>query len=273
MKRNIILLLTLFCFLTFNLFAQVPGCEQGRYELDVFTDVKTTLNQKFGEGETVGGVQQDLFLDVFEPEGDDPSVRRPVMILAFGGSFIGGVKEDIHFLCEAYAKKGYVTVAIDYRLYDLPLLPLPTAAEMTEVVIRTVSDMKAAIRFMREDADTQDRFKIDPDLILLGGISAGAITASHTAVLDDTDPLTDDIIMSIEENGGFEGNSSENFQYSSEAQGLINLSGGLVTADLITADDPPLFSVHDEFDQTVPYGGGFATVFGQDIIYMEGSCY
>jgi len=259
------------CFLAINLFGQVPTCEQGRYEIDIFNSVLSTIGLSYGSGETVGGVQKDLLLDVFEPVGDDPSVRRPVIILAFGGSFIGGAREDVHFLCEAYARKGYVTVAIDYRLYDLPLLPLPTAEAMTEVVIRTVSDMKAAIRYMREDADTNDNFKIDPSLIFLGGISAGAITAAHTVFLDETDPLSADIVASIEANGGFEGNTSDNFQYSSETQGLINLSGGLISADLVTSDDPPLFSVHDEFDQTVPYAGGFATVLGQEIIFMEGS--
>ena len=30
-------------------------------------------------------------------------------------------------------------------------------------------------------------------------------------------------------------------------------------------------NVHDEFDGTVPYEGGFAAVFGFDIIFMEGS--
>lgn len=269
MKKSLLFCLS-FC-LSASLFGQVASCDDGRYELNVFENVQSTLGLQFGQGETIGGVSQDLFLDVFEPEGDDPEVRRPVLILAFGGSFIGGERSDMHFMAEAYARKGYVTVAIDYRLYDLPLLPLPTEAEMIEVVVRAVGDMKAAVRFMREDAATEDRFKIDSDRIIVGGISAGAIVAAHTAVLDESDPLTDEIQASIDANGGLEGNTSDNFEFSSEVQALLNLSGGLATVDLISPDDPPIFSVHDEFDEVVPYGADFATVFGQPIIFMEGS--
>ena len=50
-------------------------------------------------------------------DGDDLE-DRPVIIMMFGGSFIGGSRTspDIVELCTRYAKMGYVAVAIDYRL-------------------------------------------------------------------------------------------------------------------------------------------------------------
>lgn len=51
----------------------------------------------------------------------------------------------------------------------------------------------------------------------------------------------------------------------------MNYSGGLADASWIDENNPPFHSVHDEFDGTVPYREGFASVFGIDIIYMEGS--
>lgn len=269
MKKICLTLSAIFCFS--QLIAQLhPTCDGARYRSDLFEEVTVTTGLKFGEGETITGNFQELFLDVYEP-AEDAAEMRPVILVAFGGSFIGGSREDLDFLCRAYAKKGYVAVTIDYRLYDGPFFPLPNADQMTEVVIKAVSDMKAAVRFMREDAATDNEFRVDSDNIFVGGISAGAIVAAHTAVLDENDELSEFVEELLEENGGLDGNSSTNTEYSSEVSGFINFSGGLSEADWIDAEDPPFFSVHDEFDDVVPYGEGFASIFGIDIIYMEGS--
>ena len=119
--------------------------------------------------------------------------------------------------------------------------------------------------------DTNNEFKIDPDFIFLGGISAGAILAAHTAVMDESDDFTPELWDIIQANGGIEGNTSDNHQYPTEVSGYVNFSGALSLASWIGSDDPPFISYHDEFDLIVPYGGGFATVLGQEIAYMEGS--
>lgn len=267
--RILLYLLLVFCLNP--LFAQEhPTCDGLRYRTTTFNDVEITRDIQFGSGTTIAGNQQDLFLDVYEPAGDNAS-SRPAIILAFGGSFVAGSRQDMSWLCEAYAEMGYVAVTIDYRLYDLPLFPLPTEDELTNVVVKAISDMKAAVRFFREDAATNNQFRVDPELIFVGGISAGAITAAHTASLDSTDAIAPELIDVIESNGGFSGNSSDNLQYSDEVAGFINFSGALSDALFINSEDPPFYSVHEEFDQTVPYGKGFANVFGFDLIYLEGS--
>ncbi len=262
---------TLLFFTSFQLAAQNhPTCDGNRYRADVFENFTATTELKYGEGTTFGGNFQELFLDVYEPEGDTETLR-PLIILAFGGSFITGERADMAFLCEAYAKRGYVAVTIDYRLYDGPLFPVPSGEDMTDVVVKSISDMKAAIRYMREDAATTNLYRIDPDNVFVGGISAGSITAGHTAVIDSTDTFTDELLAILEANGGWEGNTSDNFEYSSDVQGYINFSGGLNDASWIDPTDPPFMSIHDDNDGTVPYGEGFASIFGFDIIYMEGS--
>lgn len=271
MQKTIFTLAFTLC-LACNLLAQVnhPTCDGTRYISEVFPNVDTTLSVLYGNNNTYAGANQDLFMDIYEPAGD-VAAMRPVIILAFGGSFIGGVREDMSDLCQYYAQRGFVAVTIDYRLYDGPIFPFPTQTQMTNVVIKAVGDMKAAIRHLREDAATANLYKIDPDMIFVGGISAGGIVADHVAYVDSTDNLAANELNAINSNGGYEGNSSNNFQYSSEVQGVINYSGALRFSHYIDAQDPPLFSVHDDADGTVPYNGGMASVFGIPIIYVEGS--
>lgn len=249
--------------------AQNESCDGSRFIDDVFTDISVTTDIKYGEGTSINGLERELYLDVYEPIGDDAE-SRPVIFWAFGGSFITGNKADVDFLCEAYARKGYVAVAIDYRLYDGPLLPLPTGVQMQEVVVKAVADMKGAIRYMRNDADNANLFRIDPNMVIVGGISAGAIVASHAAVLDESDPFDASLRAIIDAQGGLEGNTND-LEYSSSVNAFVNFSGGLASASFIDQGDPRFYSVHDDNDQTVPYGSGFARVLGQDIIFMEGS--
>lgn len=249
--------------------AQNESCDGSRFIDDVFTDISVTTDIKYGEGTSINGLERELYLDVYEPIGDDAE-SRPVIFWAFGGSFITGNKADVDFLCEAYARKGYVAVAIDYRLYDGALLPLPTGVQMQEVVVKAVADMKGAIRYMRNDADNANLFRIDPNMVIVGGISAGAIVASHAAVLDESDPFDASLRAIIDAQGGLEGNTND-LEYSSSVNAFVNFSGGLASASFIDQGDPRFYSVHDDNDQTVPYGSGFARVLGQDIIFMEGS--
>jgi para-nitrobenzyl esterase len=265
-------LLTLFFLsLGFVMSAQNhPTCDGSRYKDNVFSNVVVTTGINFGAATTISGNPKQLDMDIYEPSGDI-APNRPVIILGFGGSFIAGNREDLDFLCRAYAKKGFVAATIDYRLYDGWLLPLPSAETMQDVVTKAVADFKAAVRFFREDAEGANTYKVDPDLVFLGGISAGSIAAAHAAVMDSTDVYSVELQAIIDANGGLEGNSSNNLQYSSEVQGLINFSGGLGDADWLDENDPPLFSIHDEFDGVVPYGEGYGSILGFDIIYMEGS--
>ena len=250
-------------------YGQHPTCNGTRYVTPSYTS-QQTLGITFGNSTSYGGTNADLLLDFFEPSGD-AAAARPLIILAFGGSFIGGARADMHDLCNYYTAHGYTCASIDYRLYDGPLFPPPDSITMTDEVLKAVSDMKAAIRFFREDAATTNTYKVDTNLIFVGGISAGAIVASHAGMLDSTDVIEPYIDPLISANGGWTGNSSANTQYGDNVSGVINFSGALRDAGYIDANDPPLFSVHDDGDDVVPYAAGFATIFSFPIISLEGS--
>ena len=267
---NMKLLLTFAVVLTSAIsFGQVSTCDGVRYTSFSYTPSLSTGIQ-FGNATTIGNSNQNLFMDIYEP-GGDVALDRPLIIVAFGGSFIQGTRQDMDWMCEYYSSLGYVAATIDYRLYDGPLFPVPDSVIMTEEVIMAVSDMKAAIRFFKEDAATFNNYRIDTNNIFVGGISAGGIVASHVAMMDSADAIESYIQPLLANNGGWTGNSSTNTQYTDNVRGLLNFSGALRKASYIDSNDPDMFSVHDDGDPTVPYAFGAASIFGIPIISMEGS--
>lgn len=245
-----------------------PTCNTQRYRVDVFENVTVTNDVMYGIDNTIGGNEVELYMDIYEPEGD-AEVERPVIVLAFGGSFINGTRGDISGLCTRFARKGYVAVSIDYRLYDKALIPLPTEREMQDVVIRAIKDMKTAIRFLDDDARAENTYGVDMDWLYLGGVSSGGITAAHCAILDSTDAFSESLQGYINQHAPIYGITDTD--ESIKIRGVLNYSGGLRQVDWIDAGDPPFISFHDDGDPTVPYKGGYAQIFGQNIIYLNGS--
>mmetsp|Transcript_10221 Transcript_10221/g.11868 ORF Transcript_10221/g.11868 Transcript_10221/m.11868 type:complete len:407 (+) Transcript_10221:2-1222(+) len=262
-------LLAIFFITGSSAFGQVATCDGTRYADFVYTPSSST-GILYGNATTIGGNNQDLYLDFYEPAGDMAS-ERPLVIVAFGGSFISGMRQDMDWMCEYYTSLGYAAATIDYRLYDGPLIPLPDSTSMTEEVLMAVSDMKAAVRFFKEDAATGNVYGIDTNNIFVGGISAGAIVALHVGLLDPNDVIEPYIQPLLANNGGWTGNSSTNTQYTDDVRGILNFSGALRKASYIDANDADLFSVHDSGDGIVPYASGAASIAGFPIINMEGS--
>lgn len=263
------ILLLLMVSVTSMSFGQHATCDGTRYAYETYT-VQDSLDILYGNATTFGGTNQDLYLDFFEPQGDQ-AAARPLIILAFGGSFIQGTRQDMHWMCEYFSSLGYATASIDYRLYDGPFFPIPDSVDMTTEVLMAVSDMKAAVRHFKEDAATANNYRIDSNYIFVGGISSGGIVASHVALLDSTDTVEPYITPLIAANGGWTGNSANNTQYTDNVRGLLNYSGALRKASYIDANDPPFFAAHDDNDNVVPYAFGWASIFSQPIITLEGS--
>ncbi len=254
-----------FLLFTMYSFAQnAEGCDGTRYIEDSFTELSITENIQFGESTDVAGTTRPLEMDIYEPSNDTQE-KRPLIILAHGGSFITGIRQDMADFCAYYARKGYVAATIDYRLWNLTA-GFPDSLGILEVVVHSVHDMKAAVRFFRQDADTENTYRIDPDNIIVGGLSAGGVMALHVGMMEESDDIPEFVLDIIEANGGIEGTSG-NEGYSSEVQAIINMSGGLYQKEWIDADDPPFLSMHGTADGTVPYGFGIAN----NIMSINGS--
>lgn len=243
-------------------------CAGGRYATNTFTAYTTTSNVAFGSNVTASGTTQTLTLDVYEPAGD-VETNRPLIIWAHGGSFIGGTKNDgdVVALSQDFAKKGFVCASINYRL---GLTPFDSSGAV-RAVLRAVQDMKASIRFFYKDKLTTNTYKIDTNNIFIGGSSAGAITALHTAYLNKSCEINAYINpTTLNSMGGMEGYSG-NQCYSSKVKGVINLCGALGKYGWIEPGDVPFCSMHGTVDGTVRYNRGYAAPLGIQLIVLDGS--
>jgi para-nitrobenzyl esterase len=253
--------------------AQCPGL---RYKDQIFPNLTKTADVLFGNNINVQGNAQDLFLDVYEPTGDTET-NRPVIIFAHGGSFIGGSKDgtDVVPLCEDFAKMGYVTVSIDYRIgiENFPF-PGPDSVDATEAVMRGYHDMKAAMRFLKKDvAINGNTYGIDPSRIIVGGVSAGGFLALHLAYLDEVSEIPTYIdTTQAGMGGGLAGNSGNPGYSTDDAIAVLNYAGALRDTAWMKVGDEPIISLHGNNDNTVPYGSDIITLLGvYPLLQVDGS--
>jgi poly(3-hydroxybutyrate) depolymerase len=254
---------TLCCVL--NCYSQIDT-SGGRYWDAIFPAFTLTSDVVYGSNTDFQGTTQTLLMDIYEPQGDTV-LQRPLIIFAHGGSFEFGSKTDgdVSSLCKRFAKRGYVTASIDYRLG----MSAFDSVNTIKAFLRASQDMKAAVRFFRQDAAGVNTYRIHPGYLFAGGSSAGAILALHLAYLDKVSefPLGATELNSM---GGLEGNSG-NAGYPSNPLAVINLCGALGDSSYLEPGDIPFVSMHGTNDTVVPYGSGLITVLIFQILHVDGS--
>jgi len=219
--------------------ARPEGPAPLRYRDEVFTNVAKTADVTYGSAPDAQGTQQSLELDVYRPQGDTVT-NRPAIVWVHGGGFSGGDKTSPEIVDEAttFAKKGYVTVSIEYRLRQPGCVGPAPPGWCAAAILDARHDAQAAVRFLRANRGT---YGVDSTRIGIGGSSAGAITALNVGFNPD-DP-------------GTSGNPGP----SSAVQGAVSLSGGLLggTAE---KSDAPILLFHGTADPLVPYGLATQTI-------------
>lgn len=254
----------LFVVTTMSLISNAQShCDGTRYIERVMTNVDSTFDQQYGANITARGDSVDLYFDVYYPT-QEFFFQRPLIILAHGGGFLAGSKEELRPICRDFALRGYVCATIDYRLYDDGSQSIDSVV-LLDMVVKSVGDFKAAIRWFRENASTNNDYGIDSNLIFIGGTSAGAIAAIHTAYLHESDAVGPALDSVIQVNGGISGNTSLNHQYNDQTQGVLNYSGAIYRLDMMDEGEPPLLSVHETDDPVVPYGSQTSNTLGTPI--------
>ncbi len=187
--KKLILAVLLF-FSTMNLSAQQWISEEYHYD--------SIMNLEYGTAENFLGtpvtLHMDLYLPLCESTVGDP--KTPLVVFIHGGSFLSGDKGEssITDLAKSFAKRGYASASINYRLgfinddglnqCNFPNYPCFVAADTAEwyrAYYRAIQDAKGAVRFL---VNHHEEYRIDPLNIFIAGESAGSFIAMSTALLD-----------------------------------------------------------------------------------------
>lgn len=213
----------------------VPAASAKRYKTKTFAKVTVKKDLTYGSAPGADGKPEALKLDLYQPKGDKAK-KRPVVIWVHGGGFSSGDKSSgpAPDLAMYFAKLGYVTASINYRL--LLTSGCSGADGVTpacyDAALKDVADGQASVRWMRANAK---KYKLDGTRIGIGGESAGAIMACGAGVRSATP--------------GDSGNPG----YSSKVQGFVSISGGLPNGLFVDANTAPGLLFHGTADTVVPY--------------------
>ncbi|GAB3223084.1 carboxylesterase/lipase family protein [Spirosoma arcticum] len=124
------------------------------------------------------GMSEDcLYLNVWTPAKSDKD-RLPVLVYFYGGGFIAGDGSEARYDGENMARKGIVTLTVNYRLGPFGFMAHP---ELTAESPHKASsnygylDQSAALRWVQQNIAA---FGGDPKKVTIAGESAGSVSVS-----------------------------------------------------------------------------------------------
>ncbi len=155
---------------------------------------KVFYYNEFRKGEEYSYSEDCLFLNIRTPVSITPDSKLPVIIYIHGGGFTGGCGHEKHFDGPAWAKKGVISVTINYRLGPMGFICLP---ELHEEAGHTgnygLFDQITAIQWVKNNIGA---FGGNGEKITIMGQSAGAISVQHLCGTAYTDGLFRSAVMS-----------------------------------------------------------------------------
>ncbi|HNL07559.1 MAG TPA: alpha/beta hydrolase, partial [Chitinophagales bacterium] len=190
-------------------------------------------------------------LQVYYPTDLAPDEKRPLVVYIHGGFFIGGSLTDFSALAQETAQAGFIAATVDYRLCVTSdclfagATSYPCSVEWGNLLFRAYTamiDVSDAIRFLQ---NKEDDYHIDSQNIIVGGHSAGALTALNLAYTDA------DEIASVCPTCPL----AEPYVPANGIRACMPLSGAIYYTDWIDPDESNVSTilVHGTHDGVVPY--------------------
>lgn len=247
-------------FLFFFCCSQWLFAQKLRYLDPVFSHVSKTANVIYGNAPSITTIYVseswttniNLKMDVFQPVGDTVS-KRPVIMFIHSGGFINGSKEhqDMQYLCDSFARRGYVTCSIDYRK-NFNLLSSNSAER---AVYRGLQDAAAAIRYLKAFRNT---YKIDTSNIFPWGSSAGGFTALNLAYFDENERPASTFVGTSRPDLKCINCVGNTYPHNHKVKAIVNCWGAIGNTSWIAANNNnvPAILFHGTDDSTVPYNQG-----------------
>lgn len=252
------------------------------YHLSLLSSLSTMMTQLMGQGRTVYLYESetdmapiDLHMDIYTPKGDTEKKRAAVLVM-HGGAFAAGSKDDMEqqsvTYCDSLAARGFVAIAVQYRLGITASLEEKVLAidslNFSRTVYRGIQDVRAAVRYVRSKASD---LGIDKDRIYLLGNSAGAILALENIYMDKPSEVPavahDAPDLGELDNYGVQG-------VNPQANAAVALWGGVHDPSIIGNTDSPVLLVHGTADSTVLFKtgrplGNLANTLGVNMMMLK----
>ncbi len=186
-----------------------------------------------------------LKMDIYYPEGDSLDKRPLIMFIHGGGFYIGDKRSEAMVeWCKYFAEMGYVTASVNYRLGYKPIGP-----SVERAGYRALQDIHAAMRFLVKNADY---YGIDPDLLFVGGSSAGGVTSLNLAFMRNNNrPESTKVGILHEDLGNIE-SSTNNIKQKFQLQAIANMWGAVTDLDILKNSKTSVISFHGDADKVVP---------------------
>lgn len=196
----------------------------------------------------------ETVLDVYTPPGA-AAKKRPAVIVIHGGGWVNGEKKVmIDNFVEPYLSKGFVVVNVEYRLAKAAIAPA------------AVQDVLNAAEWVRKNAD---KYSIDAKRIIVTGSSAGG----HLSLMVGMTPKSAGFgpagriaavvncwgITDVEDQIEGPGERAYAVQWiPPSVPDRRMFARKLSPITYVRKDSPPVFTIHSDTDQTVPYEQGVA---------------
>lgn len=188
------------------------------------TQVELLGDLPFAEVLNAAGQMETLRLDVYQPAGSVTAELRPAILWFHGGGFRpGNDKRQIYIprLANAFAARGYVGIAPDYRVRSDP------TPDFSGTTADAVADGRQALAWARAHAS---ELRIDLSRLVVAGGSAGGMLILNLVHLPD--PNRGKLAAVID---------------------LWGTPGQVRLFKQVDPDSPPTLIIHGTADQLVPY--------------------
>ncbi len=256
MKR--ILLLAFFSTLLLHSFSQTY-CIKNRFSSTaLFSDaqIKKDSNIVFASAKHWNSNAMDtLRMDIYYPDATVETLsKRPLIVFAFGGGFLGGSRNDMVYLCREFAKRGFVTATIDYRLgWNCANMNAAVFCLCNDYIglysatYRAMQDFNSSLRFLSYKSA---QYKIDTNYVFVSGGSSGSITAMNAAFTSQAE--IDARISWGHSTFGSIDSSGNTYPKNYKIRGVIDFCGAVFDTAMMTNNaNIPIISFHDSVDCVV----------------------
>lgn len=247
---------------------------------NVFYDSTRSVNILYGQ---VQGqppiISCRLQCDIYRPVNSN--TQRPLVIVAHTGSFLPplinqqatGSKDDsaIVELCTRLARRGFVAVAMNYRLgwNAATRVSSEGTEQLLQATYRGIQDVRNCIRYMRTNASV---YGIDTSKIIVGGQGTGGYIALALGTIDKKSEIEDVAkfqrgdftpMVNTDTLGDWMGLGglpefvvSGESHISADAHMVFNYGGAMGHIDWLEANSLPIVSMQVTSDPFAPYNTG-----------------